>query len=89
MANHKSAEKRARQAVVRRARNRAVKSEVRSRVKAVRVAVAAGDREGASAGLRDAERSLRKAASKGVIPKTTAGRSVSRLARAVNALTPR
>ncbi len=86
MANHKSAVKRARQAEKRRARNRAVKSEVRHRVKAVRTAVASGDSTAAAEQLKVAERVLRKAASKGVVPKTTASRSVSRLAKAVHGL---
>ncbi len=86
MANHKSAEKRARQALKRRDRNRAVRSEVRTSVKAVRQAVEAGDASNAQARLRVAERTLRKAASKGVVKRETASRSVSRLAKAVSAL---
>ncbi len=86
MANHKSAEKRARQALKRRARNRAVRSEVRSSVKAVRQAIEKGDREDAQGRLRLAERRLRKAASKGVLKKATASRSVARLSRAVSRL---
>jgi small subunit ribosomal protein S20 len=88
LANHKSAEKRARQALKRRVRNRDVKSEVRTRIKTVRAAVGAGDVQAAREQLRLAERSLRKASSKGVLKKTTASRSVSRLARAVHALEP-
>jgi small subunit ribosomal protein S20 len=89
LANHKSADKRARQAQRRRARNRDVKSEVRTRVKAVRTAVGAGDLEAARERLRLAERALRKASSKGVVKKATASRGVSRLARAVHALESR
>jgi small subunit ribosomal protein S20 len=89
LANHKSAEKRARQALKRRERNRNVKSEARTRVKAVRAAVGAGDAEAARERLRQAERSLRKAASKGVLKKATAGRTVSRLSRAVHGLSSR
>ena len=84
MATHRSAEKRARQALKRRARNRKAKSQVRTHIKSVRGAVAIGDGEGARQKLRTAERALRKAASKGAIKKTTASRSVSRLARAVH-----
>ena len=82
MANHKSAKKRARQALKRRDRNRAVKTEVRSAVKAVRTAAEAGDSAAAAAHVRVAESKLRKAASKGVIKKETASRQVSRLTRA-------
>jgi small subunit ribosomal protein S20 len=83
MAQHKSAEKRARQAEKRRARNRAVQSRTRGAVKRLRDAIAAGDAGAASERLRDAERALRKAASQGVVPKRRADRSVSRLAKAV------
>jgi small subunit ribosomal protein S20 len=82
LATHKSAQKRARQALRRRARNRQVRSRVRSAVKAVRDAVESGKREGVVESLRSAEGLLRRAASKGVIPKKRASRQVSRLARA-------
>jgi small subunit ribosomal protein S20 len=85
LANHKSAEKRARQSLRRRDRNRGVRGEVRTRVKAVRIALETGDAEAARERLHEAERALRKAATKGVIPKSTASRRVSRLARAVHA----
>ena len=84
MAQHKSAEKRARQAERRRTRNRAVTSSLRTRVKAVREAIASGDKAGAAAKLRDAEKALRQAATKGVLKKETASRQVSRLAKAVH-----
>jgi small subunit ribosomal protein S20 len=84
MATHKSAEKRARQARKRRARNRRDKNQVRTLVKSVRSAIAGGDGEDAQQKLRSAERALRKAASKGVIKKTTASRSVSRLAKSAH-----
>lgn len=86
MANHKSAEKRARQALKRQEHNRAIRSEVRTRVKRVRAALEGQDAEAARSSLRDAERALRKAASKGVVHKSTASRSVSRLAKAVASL---
>ncbi len=84
MANHKSAEKRARQALKRQARNSAVKSRVRGLVKSVRSAIAEGDAAAAQSRLKDAERAMRKAASKGVYKKTTISRSVSRLTKAVH-----
>ena len=84
MATHQSAEKRARQAERRRARNRGVTSALRTRVKAVREAIASGDKATAAARLRDAEKALRQAATKGVLKKETASRQVSRLAKAVN-----
>ena len=88
LANHKSAEKRARQDERRHARNRAMKSEVRTRFKSVRAAIEAGDASKAAEDLRKAERSMRKATSKGVFKASTTSRSVSRLARAVHAIPP-
>jgi small subunit ribosomal protein S20 len=84
LANHKSAKKRARQDLKRRARNRAIRSDVRGRVKAVRSALEAGDVASATEHLKSAERALCQASTKGVMKKTTASRSVSRLARAVH-----
>jgi len=53
-------------------------------VKAVRTAIAAGDGDEARSRLRAAEGLLRRAASKGVLKKQTASRSVSRLSKAVS-----
>ncbi|MGH0032007.1 MAG: 30S ribosomal protein S20 [Myxococcota bacterium] len=81
MANHKSAKKRARQDLKRRARNRHVNSGVKSAVKDLRQA----SPEEAPAALRKAESVIRRAASKGVLSKKQASRRVSRLAKSVNA----
>ena len=86
MANHPSAEKRNRQRIKRTVRNRAVKSAVRTHVKSVRDAVAAKDSKAAQAALTRATVALDRAAGKGVVPKKTASRTVSRLASAVHAL---
>jgi small subunit ribosomal protein S20 len=86
MANHPSAEKRNRQRIKRTVRNRAVKSAVRTHVKNVRDAVAAKDSKEAQAALTRATVALDRAAGKGVVPKKTASRTVSRLASAVHAL---
>lgn len=86
MANHKSAQKRVRQSLKRRERNRAVRTEVRNTVKAVRTAISDGNTANAQSRLRAAEKTLRKAASKGVLKRETADRSVSRLAKAVSKL---
>lgn len=85
MANHKATKKSARQDLRRRARNRGVRTRVRSVVKALRTAIDGGDAEAVPARLHEAERAIRKAASKGVIAKRQADRKVSRLARAANA----
>ena len=84
MANIKSAKKRILVAEANHEKNKAVKSGVKTAVKKVDAAVAAGDKEAAKASLREAEVELKKASSKGVLPKTTSSRKVSRLAKAVN-----
>jgi small subunit ribosomal protein S20 len=81
VANHKSAAKRARQEPRRRERNSAVKSRVKTSVKAFEAALESGDAEAAKARLGTAERELRRAASRGVLPRTRVSRKVSRLAK--------
>jgi len=83
VATHKSAVKRARQALRRRSRNRNLRSRMRTAVKQARAALPAGG-EPASAALKEAESLLRRAASRGVIPKKRASRHVSRLAKSAN-----
>jgi len=86
MANHPSAAKRARQALVRRERNRGIRSGVRTAIKKVEAAVAAKDREAAASALLAATSAIARATSKGVLHKNTAGRRVSRLQLLVNNL---
>ena len=86
MANHASSEKRNRQRIKRTLRNRAVKSSVRTHVKHVREAIAAKDVKAAKAALLEASVEISKAETKGVLPKRTASRTVSRLAAAVHKL---
>lgn len=77
MANIKSQIKRNRQNEARRVRNRAVRSELRTREKAVMAAAAAG--EPTDELIRLAQKRLDKAAAKGVIHRNEAGRRKSRL----------
>ena len=84
MAQHKSAKKRARQSLARRARNRGIRSRLKTAVKYARAALSGTDGAVASDALRKAEREIRKAASKGVLTKKQASRRVSRLARQLN-----
>ena len=86
MANHASSEKRNRQRIKRTLRNRAVKSSVRTFVKHVRDAIAAKDAKAAKVALMKASIELDRAESKGVLPKRTASRTISRLASAVHKL---
>lgn len=86
MANIKSQIKRIRTNEVARLRNKAVKSELRTHVRRVREAVAAGDKEAAVAALRSATTKLDKAASKGVIHANQAANRKSALAKQVATL---
>jgi small subunit ribosomal protein S20 len=86
LANHKSALKRNRQAAVRNARNTHIRSSMRTFVKQVRAAVAAGNQDEAKAALERAVPFIDKAATKGVIHKATASRKISRLAKLINTL---
>jgi small subunit ribosomal protein S20 len=81
MANIRSQIKRNRTNEKRRQRNRAVKSELRTRVKTA--LNTAGDEVWGDEPLRTALKKIDKAASKGVIHKNAAARRKSRLARAV------
>jgi small subunit ribosomal protein S20 len=82
MANTKSAEKRNRQAQKRRARNAAVRTQVRNAVKKAREAIASKDPQKVKAAMQDAMRTLDKAASKGVLHARNASRRIARLAAA-------
>lgn len=81
MANSKSAKKRASQNVVRRDRNRNVRSSVRTKARKFVSIVEAGDASAAEASLRNAVSALDRAASKGVIPRKRAARKAGRLAK--------
>ena len=86
MANIKSQLKRIKTNEKARLRNKAVKSELKTYVRRVREAVAASDKDKASAALVDASRKLDKAVSKGVIHANQAANRKSALAKAVGAL---
>ena len=82
MANIKSAKKRILTSAKRAERNKAVKTAV----KKVDAAIAAGDKAAAEESFRKAERALTMAASKGVLHKNTSSRKVSRLSKSVAAI---
>ena len=84
MDNIKSAKKRILVTETKTARNKAIKSRVKTYVKKVETAVAENNKEAASAALLEAISEINKAASKGVYHKNTAARKVSRLTKAVN-----
>ena len=84
MANHKSAEKRARQNLKRRMRNKSVRTRVKHLTKMVRSAAGEKSKEAAVVELKTAQSEIAKAAKKGVIHRRTAARKVSRLSKLVN-----
>ncbi|MBR3326545.1 MAG: 30S ribosomal protein S20 [Atopobiaceae bacterium] len=86
MANIKSQKKRILTAEKARVRNRAVRSELKTYVKKVRVAVAAGDKDAAQEAAKVACRKLDKAASKGIIHKNQAAKRKSGLQVLVNGM---
>jgi small subunit ribosomal protein S20 len=86
MANTKSAKKATRKIEVRTAVNKARRSRMRTFIRNVEEAVAAGDQAKAVAALKSAEPEIMRAAQKGVLPANTASRKVSRLAHAVKKL---
>ncbi|MBX0298875.1 30S ribosomal protein S20 [Cryobacterium sp. 1639] len=67
-------------------RNKAVKSEFKTAIRATRLAVTAGDKDKAVASLAVASKKLDKAVSKGVIHKNQAANKKSAIAKSVNAL---
>ena len=86
MANIKSAKKRILVNETKAARNKSIRSKVKTAMKKVDAAVAAGDKAAAQAALLAATSEIDKAASKGVYHKNTSSRKVSRLSKAVNAM---
>jgi small subunit ribosomal protein S20 len=67
-------------------RNKAVKSELKTAIRATRAAVVAGDKDKAASALHLASKKLDKAASKGVIHKNQAANRKSAIAKQVSAL---
>ena len=86
MANIKSAKKRILVNETRAARNKSIRSEVKTAIKKVEAAVAANDKDAAKAALTVAISTIESASSKGVYHKNNAGRKVSRLTKLVNTL---
>jgi small subunit ribosomal protein S20 len=86
MANTKSAKKAARQSVRRTVVNRARRTRLRSVVRKVEEAIAAGDRTRALAAMAEAEPVIIRAAQKNIVHRNAARRKVSRLAHRIAAL---
>jgi small subunit ribosomal protein S20 len=86
MANTKSAQKAARQAVRRTEVNKSRTTRARTAVRSVEEAITAGDKDAAAKALRVASPVLARTAQKGVLHKKTASRKVSRLTARVKAM---
>jgi small subunit ribosomal protein S20 len=86
MANIKSARKRARQALERRDHNMSLRTAVRTAIKNVKKAVAAGNADAAAQTLRDSQRVIDRVVAKGVLHRNAGDRHKSRLAQAVKGL---
>ena len=81
MANIKSQKKRNRQTIVRRERNKSIKSDMKTAIKRVEAAAAAG--ESTEELFQNAQKKIDVAAQKGVLHPNTAARKKSRLAASI------
>jgi small subunit ribosomal protein S20 len=86
MANIKSAKKRARQTVQRTQVNHMRLSRIRTSVRKVETAIAAGDKAAARAAFAEAQPELHRGVTKGVMHRNTVARKLSRLSARINAL---
>ncbi len=86
MANTPQAKKRIRRNASRQVTNHARISRIRTSIKAVESAVAAGKKEDALNALRAAQPELARGVARGVLHKNTAARRISRLSKRVSAL---
>ena len=79
MANHKSAKTRIRRNARRAVINGARMSRIRTLIKKVELAIAAGDHEAAAAAFKIAQPEMQRGASRGLFHANTASRRISRL----------
>ncbi|UIJ71630.1 30S ribosomal protein S20 [Aurantimonas sp. HBX-1] len=86
MANTPSAKKATRKIARRTAVNTARRSRVRTFLRKVEEAIAAGDKEAALSAFKVAEPEMMRATSKGIFHKNTASRKISRLSHRVKGL---
>ena len=89
MANTKQAAKRAKQSTKQRAANAGLRTQLRSAIKKVQKAIAAGDAKAAEAALRSEQSTIDAIADKKIIHKNKAARHKSRLAQQIKALAGR
>ena len=84
MATHKSAIKRHRQSLIRKAKNKAVKTRMKTAVKSLLQAIESKETEAIPAKLKQATSIISKTESKGIMKKNTAARKISRLTKKSN-----
>lgn len=86
MANTPQSKKRARQTERRTAVNKARRSRIRTFLRKVEEAIASGNKDAATEALRQAQPELMRGVTRGVVPKNTAARKMSRLSGRVKAI---
>ena len=86
MANTTSAKKRVRRDARKTDINASRRSRIRTFIKKVEVAIEAGDKDGASAALKEAQPELMRGVTRGVYKKNTASRKISRLSQQIKAI---
>ena len=84
MATHKSAIKRHRQSLVRKAKNKAVKTRMKTAVKSLLQAIESKETANIPTKLKTATSIISKTESKGILKKNTAARKISRLTKKAN-----
>ncbi len=86
MANHKSAEKRARQSITRRQRNKHFLTQMRNSIREIRKGIEGKKVEGLTDQLKALTSKVQKLVSKGTIHKNTGSRYISRISQKVQSL---
>ncbi len=86
MANTKSAQKAVRKIATRTAQNKARRTQMRGQIRKVEEAIASGDQAVALAVLKATEPMIARTAQKGIVPKNTGARKISRLTQRVKAM---
>jgi small subunit ribosomal protein S20 len=86
MANIKSAKKRARQAIGRRIHNMSLRTTVRTAIKNVAKAIAAGNKDAAAKTMRESQKVIDRVVSKGILHRNAGDRHKSRLAHALKGM---
>ena len=85
MANHASAEKRIRRNARRAEINGARRTRIRTFIKKIELALTAGDANAAQDALKAAQPEIQRGVAKGIMPKNTAARKISRLSKRIKA----